>query len=104
MAVAFTGCGKPSYLTIKKLGNGGKTVTVNWKKKDKVSAKVVIPKGVTEINDGTFSGCESLASVTFQGTKAQWRAMRKGYNGFIIGTFSVKCTDGELLSQRWYEP
>ena len=80
-------------------------VKVNWKKKDKVPAKVVIPKGVTEINDGTFSGCESLVSVTFQGTKTQWQVIKKPISyAYNIVTFAVKYTDGELPSQRWYEP
>ena len=60
---------------------------------------VTIPSSVTLIANEAFQGCESLESVTFHGTKAQWEAIKKYWPD--IGTFAVKCTDGELPSQTW---
>ena len=65
---------------------------------------VTIPSSVTVIGNDAFQGCESLKSVTFHGTKAQWEAIEKKHGPFgggSIGTFAVKCTDGELPSQAW---
>ena len=41
-------------------------------------ASVIIGKGVTRIGWSAFGGCTSLASVTFDGTTKQWKAVRKG--------------------------
>ena len=60
---------------------------------------VTIPSSVTLIANDAFWGCDSLESVTFQGTKAQWQAIKKYWSG--IGTFAVQCTDGEIPSQQW---
>ena len=58
---------------------------------------VVIPEGVTEIGDGAFEGYESLTSLEFGGTRAQWEAIDRGYD-WQIGVLAetVKCTDGEV--------
>ena len=68
MAAAFTGCGTPSYLEIKKRSDGSKEVTVKDGKEDKVPAKVVIPKGVTEIGRCAFWVCFSIRSVKIPGS------------------------------------
>lgn len=42
-------------------------------------------------------GCSSLTSIKFNGTKAQWKAIRKAgqWNGNTIN-YTVSCTDGTL--------
>ena len=55
-----------------------------------------IPSSVTEIVEQSFVGCTSLASVEFNGTVAQWKAVKKGedWHDHVPAKF-VKCTDGE---------
>ncbi|MDE5776016.1 MAG: leucine-rich repeat domain-containing protein [Treponemataceae bacterium] len=57
---------------------------------------VSIPRSVTTIGSGAFSNCVNL-TVQYDGTKAQWEAIKK-YNS---GTFSVRCSDGEFSKQKW---
>jgi hypothetical protein len=81
---------------------------------------IVIPKSVTRIGGGAFSGCSKLKSVTlsnqvvtigseafdgcvslvdinFDGTKAQWEAISKDFAWGINPTkYTVHCTDGTI--------
>ena len=55
---------------------------------------ITIPDSVTSIGDYAFSYCSSLTSITFQGTKAQWNAISKGYDwDYYTGNYTVHCTD-----------
>ena len=63
---------------------------------------ITIPDSVTYIGEGTFASCTSLTSITFNGTKAQWKNIRK-YRGSIgsywnsnTPTITVHCTDGTV--------
>jgi hypothetical protein len=44
-----------------------------------------------------FSGCSSLTSITFNGTKAQWKWLKFGelWN-YGVPAKVVHCTDGEV--------
>ena len=55
---------------------------------------------MTSIGEGAFSCCISLTSITFNGTKAQWNAISKGYDwDCYIGSYTVHCTDGDIEKQ-----
>lgn len=63
---------------------------------DKDVESVVIPDDVTKIGEDAFEECESLSSVEFSGTVAQWEAVKKWifwHDG--VPATSVKCSDGE---------
>ena len=56
---------------------------------------VIIGKGVTSIGWSAFGGCTSLASVTFDGTTKQWKAVDKGLSWKDNCPFTeVVCSDG----------
>lgn len=58
---------------------------------------ITIPNSVTSIKSNAFSGCSRLMSITFGGTKTQWKAIEKesDWNGGT-GNYTVQCTDGKL--------
>lgn len=57
---------------------------------------VTIPVSVTEIDSEAFYCCESLTSITYDGTKAQWKAITKldWWDGGGTENYTVYCTDG----------
>jgi len=58
---------------------------------------ITIPDGVTEIVSYVFWGCSSLTDINFKGTKAQWRAIEKGYSWNLgTGEYTVHCSDGDF--------
>ena len=97
---AFQSCKSLAKVTI---GNGVTAIAQSSMFYNcKALTSVTIPSSVTKIGRSAFNDCDSLESVTFQGTKAQWEAIEKEhYYSVGIGTFAVKCTDGELPSQKW---
>ena len=57
---------------------------------------MVLPDSLKEIDDNAFFECDSLETLEFKGTVAQWKAVKKGVDlCFRIGTRAVKCTDGD---------
>jgi hypothetical protein len=59
---------------------------------------VVFPVSLTSIGQEAFENNTSLASITYQGTKAQWAAVSKGTNwaGGVPSTTVITCTDGTV--------
>lgn len=58
---------------------------------------ITIPDSVTSIGSYAFFGSDVLTSIIFNGTKAQWMAIKK-IDGWTLGTpdFVIHCTDGDL--------
>lgn len=62
-------------------------------------AQITIPETVRLI-EPAFDACRNLKNIIYSGTKAQWRAIRKGtYIGDGSCSFTVYCTDGELIAK-----
>ena len=58
---------------------------------------ITIPEGVTSIGRSTFEGCSGLTSITYEGTKAQWNGISKGYDwNYNTGNYTIHCTDGDI--------
>ena len=58
--------------------------------------QVTIPNSVKYIGQSAF-GWTDLTTINFQGTKAQWQAIEKGYMwDYTIGDYTVHCTDGTI--------
>ena len=61
---------------------------------------ITIPDTVTSIGGFTFSGCFSLAEISFDGTMEQWNALRKNpYWDSYTGDYTVYCTNGEIAKE-----
>ena len=62
---------------------------------------ITIPNALTEIGYSAFSGCISLSEINYDGTKEQWKAVKKGkWWKNRIPAEAVHCTDGFVnLSQ-----
>lgn len=58
---------------------------------------VTIPDSVTSINSQAFYNCGKLTSIAFNGTKAQWNAIKKGSRwNDKTGDYKIHCTDGDI--------
>ncbi len=58
---------------------------------------ITIPDSVTSIGSYAFGSCNSLESITFQGTKAQWKAINKYADwNTNTGNYTIHCTDGDI--------
>ena len=58
---------------------------------------IILPNSVTSIGSGAFSYCDSLMSITFEGTVKEWNAISKdwNWNNFVPAT-EVICSDGKV--------
>ena len=58
---------------------------------------ITIPDSVTSIGGYAFYNCRLLTDITYEGTKAQWKAISKGsiWNNYT-GDYTIHCTDGEI--------
>ncbi len=53
--------------------------------------------GLEQIDKGAFDGCTSLKNIIFNGTMAQWEAVKKAENwNKDVPAKTVKCSDGEV--------
>ena len=58
---------------------------------------VTIPNSVTSIGNDAFRNCKGLTSIKFNGTKAQWNAISKGFLWkYSVPAMQVDCTDGTI--------
>ncbi len=90
---AFEGSGLTTITIPNSVNKLGYCVFANCKN----MTSVTIGKGIANIPDGTFTGCTSLTSITFKGTKAQWKNVSLGndWNGSVPAT-KVTCSDGTI--------
>lgn len=58
---------------------------------------VTMGSGVTSIGYSALDGCSKLKRIDFNGTKAQWEAIRKGSNwNRDTGSCTIYCTNGTI--------
>lgn len=62
---------------------------------------ITIPDSVTSIVGSAFSMCSWLTDINFDGTKEQWKAIKKSSNwNYYTGNYTVHCTDGDLTKSE----
>ena len=64
---------------------------------------VTIPKSVQQIGESAFSSCTGITSVTYGGTKTEWKAFvadteKFGSNNECLTNVSIKCSDGTITN------
>ncbi len=58
---------------------------------------VTMGNGVKSIGSYAFSDCDKLTRIDFNGTKAQWNAIKKYHDwSYSTGNFTVYCTNGTI--------
>jgi hypothetical protein len=93
-AASFSGC---IALTEIKIPNGVTAIADQAFHGCASLTKVTIPESVRSILVKAFYGCESLTNITFEGTKAEWNAIKKAdlWNA-NTGAYVAHCTDGDI--------
>jgi hypothetical protein len=61
--------------------------------------RVTIPDSVTEIDDYAFHDCGDKLVTEYNGTKADWQQIYTP-KAFEITSFTVNCTDGDVVKKR----
>ena len=91
---AFVGC---SGLTSVTIGNGVTSIGDSAFSDCSDLTSVTMGSGVTSIGYSALDGCSKLKRIDFNGTKAQWEAIKKGSNwNRDTGSFTIYCTDGTI--------
>lgn len=57
---------------------------------------ITIPDSVTTIGRFAFNDCNKLTNIQFNGTKAQWKKIKKDYDWDNITGYTIQCTDGKI--------
>ena len=72
--------------------------SIGWKAFSGSSlTEITIPNSVTSIGEGAFFGCESLITINYTGTIAQWNQMTLGEDWrWDVPAKVVHCTDGDV--------
>ena len=61
-------------------------------------ATVKLSKTLTKIGDNAFADCTALATIVFDGTKAEWEAIEKGEDWNLnMVSYTIDCTDEDIV-------
>lgn len=99
-STTIVGCSAFAYctnLTSVKIGKG--LTEIDWLVFRGCSGleSITIPRGITKIGDNAFDECTSLAEIRYEGTIAEWNAIRKGYDWKNnVPEIKVVCTNGTV--------
>lgn len=90
---AFACC---SSLTTVVLPEGVETIR-NMAFENSGITSIIIPSTVKKLGNNCFTGCRNLQAIYFNGTMAEWKAIKKGNMMYLeCGTTGAICTDGKI--------
>ena len=96
---AFSHCRNLTSVTISGSGNTSIDSMVFYRCENLTS--VTWGKGVVEIEKSTFSGCKSIESINYGGTKEQWDAVVKPERWeYSFVDYVIHCTDGDIIKSN----
>ena len=96
---AFSHCRNLTSVTISGSGNTSIDSMVFYRCENLTS--VTWGKGVVEIEKSTFSGCKSIESINYGGTKEQWDAVVKPERWeYSFADYVIHCTDGDIIKSN----
>jgi hypothetical protein len=75
---------------------GGTVIPIYAFKDCRFLENITLPDSITSIQANAFSGCNRLASITFNGTVEQWNAIECGATLKVGAVTKITCTDGEV--------
>ncbi len=100
---AFEGCSSLTSITIP---DGVTSIGSHAFKECSSLTSITIPDSVTCFEFGLFGSeyvcenCRRLTSITFKGSKAQWRAIKNNWNFYKrddgFNKWTIHCTDGDI--------
>ncbi len=90
---AFYNC---SSLTSVVIGNSVTSIGESAFRDCTLLTSIEIPDSVTSIGRNAFYSCSSLKRINYSGTKAQWKAISKGYYWATYVDATVYCSDGNI--------
>ena len=92
-AMPCVNIGKVENLVI----NGGTSISDSKFRWQQNLKNVRISNSIVSIGDFSFGDCNNLTSITFDGTKAEWNAISKGYKwNYNVPATEVVCSDGTV--------
>ena len=96
---AFYSCTSLKSVTI---GNGLTSIAERMFQGCSKLASVTLSKSVTSIGGNAFWNCTALADIHYDGTKAQWKSIKKESSSWnpSANDFTVHCSDGNL-DNKW---
>ena len=92
-ASAFEGCKGLTSITIP---DSVTTIGASAFEGCKGLTSITIPDSVTTIGRFAFNDCNKLTNIQFNGTKAQWKKIKKDYDWDNITGYTIQCTDGKI--------
>lgn len=98
--MAFFSCDKLEEIV---LGEGVEYINKDSFNSCEKLKTVTIPKSVQQIGESAFIYCTGITSVTYGGTKAEWKAFiadaqKFGSNNECLTNVSIKCSDGTITN------
>ena len=98
--MAFFSCDKLEEIV---LGEGVEYINKDSFNSCEKLKTVTIPKSVQQIGESAFNYCTGITSVTYGGTKAEWKAFiadaqKFGSNNECLTNVSIKCSDGTITN------
>lgn len=102
--VAYTYKGEMTSDTSVEITSGTLVIGAIFGKNNKYLTSVKIPSSVNRISKSTFSGCESLTEIYFDGTKDQWYSLTEWSYFYDYSKLTIYLCDNGKLAPNSLRP